>query len=156
MREYKPFEGHPINALSFDPDGNNFLCCTTNNQARIYDKDGGKVQMTIRGDMYIQDMGNTKGHVAAITDGKWHPREKQLFMTASLDGSLRVWDLESKLVGIDQQLMHCLLIKAFTNKGMKLPINSICYSRSGALIAAGCSDGSVQLWETRVKSFHRP
>lgn len=31
MREYKPFEGHPINALSFDPDGANFLCCTTNN-----------------------------------------------------------------------------------------------------------------------------
>ncbi len=31
MREYKPFEGHPINALSFDPDGKNFLCCTTNN-----------------------------------------------------------------------------------------------------------------------------
>jgi len=43
MREYKPFEGHPINALSFDPEGTNFLCCTTNNQARIYDKDGGKV-----------------------------------------------------------------------------------------------------------------
>ena len=101
MREYKPFEGHPINALSFDPDGKNFLCCTTNNQARIYDKDGGKVQMTIRGDMYIQDMSNTKGHVAAITDGRWHPREKQNFMTASLDGSIRIWDLESKLVGVD-------------------------------------------------------
>ena len=29
--------------------------------------------MTIRGDMYIQDMANTKGHVAALTDGKWNP-----------------------------------------------------------------------------------
>jgi WD40 repeat protein len=46
-------------------------------------------------------MSNTKGHVAAITDGRWHPREKQNFMTASLDGSIRIWDLESKLVGVD-------------------------------------------------------
>ena len=43
MREYKPFDGHPVNSVSFDPEGQNFLCCTTNNQARIYDKDGGKV-----------------------------------------------------------------------------------------------------------------
>jgi WD40 repeat protein len=154
MREYKPFEGHPINALSFDPDGANFLCCTTNNQARVYDKDGGKVQMTIRGDMYIQDMSNTKGHVAAITDGCWHPRESHLFLTASLDGSLRVWDLESKTVGIDQQLMHTQLIKAFSTKGMKLPVTSARYS--GTLVAAGCSDGSVQVWDTRIKTLHRP
>jgi WD40 repeat protein len=57
--------------------------------------------MTIRGDMYIQDMANTKGHVAAITDGKWHPRDAQYFMTSSLDGSIRIWDLTSKPVGID-------------------------------------------------------
>ena len=101
MREYRPFDGHPITALSFDPDGQNFLCCTTNNQARIYDKDGGKVQMTIRGDMYIQDMANTKGHVAALTDGKWHPQQRNLFLTASLDGSIRVFDLEAKTVGVD-------------------------------------------------------
>jgi hypothetical protein len=31
MREFKPFDGHPINSLSFDPDGALFLCCTTNN-----------------------------------------------------------------------------------------------------------------------------
>lgn len=31
MREFKPFDGHPINSLSFDPDGAFFLCCTTNN-----------------------------------------------------------------------------------------------------------------------------
>ena len=51
-------------------------------------------------------MSNTKGHVAAITDGKWHPRDKQHFMTSSNDGSIRIWDVESKLVGVDQNLMH--------------------------------------------------
>ena len=106
MREYKPFDGHPVNALSFDPDGENFLCCCGNNQAKIYNRDGGKVQTTIRGDMYISDMANTKGHVAAILDGKWHPKEKKKFMTASLDGSIRLWDLESKTVGVDSNIMH--------------------------------------------------
>jgi WD40 repeat protein len=55
MKEYRPFEGHPIMALSFDHLGSNFLCCCANNQARVYTRDGGKGVMTIRGDMYIQD-----------------------------------------------------------------------------------------------------
>jgi WD40 repeat protein len=46
-------------------------------------------------------MANTKGHVAAISDGKWHPRDAEFFMTASTDGSLRIWDVTSKPVGID-------------------------------------------------------
>lgn len=50
-------------------------------------------------------MANTKGHVAAILDGKWHPTDRRYFLTASLDGSLRFWDLESKPVGVDQHLM---------------------------------------------------
>jgi len=47
-------------------------------------------------------MANTKGHVAALTDGKWHPTERNLFMTSSLDGSIRVFDLLSKTVGVEQ------------------------------------------------------
>jgi WD40 repeat protein len=46
-------------------------------------------------------MGNTKGHVAALTDGMWHPIERKNFITASLDGSIRFWDVESKLVGVE-------------------------------------------------------
>ena len=49
------------------------------------------------------------------------------------------------------------LIKAMNPKGgMKLAINSICYSRTGSHIAGGCVDGSLQIWETRLKSYHRP
>lgn len=31
MRQFKPFDGHPVNSLSWDPDGENFLCCCGNN-----------------------------------------------------------------------------------------------------------------------------
>ena len=30
----------------------------------------------IRGDMYIRDMKNTKGHVSSCTGGQWHPTDK--------------------------------------------------------------------------------
>ena len=30
MREFKPYDGHPVRAISFDPTGTNFLCCCGN------------------------------------------------------------------------------------------------------------------------------
>ena len=42
--------------------------------------------------MYIRDMKQTKGHITAMTSGKWHPTERNEFLTASEDGTLRVWD----------------------------------------------------------------
>jgi len=81
--------------------------------------------------MYILDMANTKGHVATITDGDWFPvlksgdwldepstlsqnPERNKFITSSLDATVRIWDIESKGVGIDQQLMHSYVIKHTT------------------------------------------
>ena len=46
-------------------------------------------------------MANTKGHVAALTDGMWHPTENQFFITSSMDCTIRYWDLESKVIGVD-------------------------------------------------------
>lgn len=40
MREFRPFDGHPITALSFDPLGTNFLCCCGNHSAKIINRDG--------------------------------------------------------------------------------------------------------------------
>lgn len=90
-KEFKPFPGHQIRALSFSPDQNAsmFLCCCANNQARLYSRDGTKLKTTVRGDMYIQDMANTKGHVASITGGMFHPKDAEVFLTSSLDGSVR-------------------------------------------------------------------
>lgn len=39
---------------------------------------------------------------------------------------------------------------------MKLPFCTATYSRSGALIAGGCQDGSLQIWDVKAKSLHRP
>ena len=34
-----------------------------------------------------------KGHVGMLNDGCWHPKIKQEFMTCSIDGSVRLWDI---------------------------------------------------------------
>jgi WD40 repeat protein len=44
---------------------------------------------------------NTKGHVASITAGQFHPKTKEVFITSSLDGSVRQWDINSELYGVD-------------------------------------------------------
>ena len=51
------------------------IVCCGNNQARVYDRESAqKLKTTVRGDMYIYDMAKTKGHVAAITSGQFHPK----------------------------------------------------------------------------------
>ena len=72
FKDFKPFDGHPVRALSFSSDTNAtmFLVCCGNNQARIYSREKvQKLKTTVRGDMYIFDAANTKGHLAAITSG---------------------------------------------------------------------------------------
>ena len=101
-KDFKPFDGHPVQALSFNPSGTHFLCACGNNQAKVYNSDCLRKKTTIRGDMYLLDMSNTKGHVAGINDGKWHPKNDSLFITGSQDGTIRQWDIESREIGIEK------------------------------------------------------
>lgn len=47
----------------------------------------------MKGDMYIRDLKNTKGHISGLTWGEWHPKTKETILTSSEDGSLRIWDV---------------------------------------------------------------
>lgn len=60
---------------------------------QIYDRDGLTLGEFVKGDMYIRDLKNTKGHISGLTCGEWHPRTKDTILTSSEDGSLRIWDV---------------------------------------------------------------
>lgn len=49
------------------------------------DRDGFEKAECVKGDQYITDMARTKGHVAALTSGCWHPRVREEFLTSSED-----------------------------------------------------------------------
>lgn len=62
--------------LSWSPSGDAFLVVTGSAQPKLYDRDGKELGEMIRGDMYIRDMKNTKGHISGCTGGHWHPTDR--------------------------------------------------------------------------------
>lgn len=101
FRTIEPCEGHPVVSLSWSPTGDAFLAVTGSPQPKIFTRDGKEEGEFPRGDMYLRDMKNTKGHVTSCTGGAWHPTDKGTGMTCSEDGTIRIWDmwqLEQKTV----------------------------------------------------------
>ncbi|GAB7362434.1 hypothetical protein MBLNU230_g2756t1 [Neophaeotheca triangularis] len=89
-------EGHPVHQVAFNPIyASHMLVCTALPQAKVMTRDGESVAETAKGDMYLRDMHNTKGHISEITTGVWHPTRKELFVTAGTDSTLRIWDVNN-------------------------------------------------------------
>ncbi|KAF9771132.1 hypothetical protein IL306_011234 [Fusarium sp. DS 682] len=90
-------QSHPIHRIEFNPlAGGVFLCVSAHPQAKIMSRDGDIVTEFVKGDMYLRDMHNTKGHISEITTGTWHPTDKNLCITAGTDSTLRIWDINNK------------------------------------------------------------
>jgi len=156
FRSLEPVEGHMVQAVSFGTTGGSVLVVSSDSSARIYDREGTTkvLQSTVKGDMYVRDMQHTQGHTQMLTDGQWHPFRTEFFLTSSLDGTLRIWDMNARPVGMDQQLPSVHVLKTLDKRGVCVG-GSAC--RHGGLypccctyspvdakkIVGGCSDGSV-------------
>ena len=104
--------------------------------------------------MYIRDTYNTKGHVSCMTDGMWHPTQNNKFLTSSIDGTVRLWDAESKEIGVDAQLMQEKVTKALHYKSSRpTKVFSIQYNIDGKIKAAGCEDGTIKLWDENGPNY---
>ena len=93
--------------------------------SQIYDRDGLTLGEFVKGDMYIRDLKNTKGHITGLTCGQWHPKAKETILTSSEDGSLRIWDVND----FKSQKQVCVLFFSFfffTLTILKLPHDEIC------------------------------
>lgn len=89
-------ETHPVHQVEFNPlSAGHVLCVAALPQARVLSRDGDVLCEFQKGDMYLRDMSNTKGHVSEVTSGVWHPTERQLCVTAGTDSTLRIWDVNS-------------------------------------------------------------
>ncbi|RWS23763.1 WD repeat-containing protein 70-like protein [Leptotrombidium deliense] len=147
FRTIQPCECHPIKNLEYSSNGDLILVIAGNCQAKIVDRDGFNKMECVKGDQYIRDMANTKGHVAMLNDGTWNPRDKEEFITCSNDGTLRLWNVT------DSGKKQRNVIKPRNQGGLKAIPNACRYSRDGNLIAAACVDGSIQGWDRRRKMF---
>lgn len=168
FRSMEPVEAHVIGAVSWGLTGGNVLVTCSDTHARIYDREGSSkpIQMTVKGDMYVRMAEHTKGHTQTITDGMWHPFQRDMFLTSSLDGTLRIWDTNGKLEGMDQQLSSLHVLKVLDKRnvcvgggsGRDGGLHPLCcvYSPTDAKkIVAGCTDGSVQVFFDKAR-FQKP
>ena len=122
--------------------------CAGGTQPKVFSKEGRIHFECVKGDMYLTDMSNTHGHTNMVTECAWHPSKNTFFASSALDSTVRVWDLAGRLVGLDRQLGHKSLHKARNSNYTKIGVNSCAWAPNGNYILGGCSDGSIQMWET--------
>ncbi|XP_065875303.1 uncharacterized protein [Euphorbia lathyris] len=149
FRQLEPFEGHQVRNISWSPTADKFLCVTGSAQAKIYDRDGLTLGEFIKGDMYIRDLKNTKGHITGLTCGEWHPKTKETILTSSEDGSLRIWD-------VNDFKSQKQVIKPKLARPGRIPVTTCAWDCEGKSIAGGIGDGSIQLWNLKPGWGSRP
>lgn len=149
FRDFEPFEGHQVRNLSWSPTADRFLCVTGSAQAKVYDRDGLTLGEFVKGDMYIRDLKNTKGHISGLTWGEWHPKTKETILTSSEDGSLRIWD-------VNDFKSQKQVIKPKLARPGRVPVTTCTWDREGKCIAGGIGDGSIQIWNLKPGWGSRP
>lgn len=145
FRTLQPCENHPIRSLHYSVTGDMILVVSGNSQAKVLDRDGFEKIECVKGDQYIADMSRTKGHTAQLTSGAWHPYKKPEFLTCSMDSTLRIWEVTNS-----REQKNVIKVRA--QGGLRTVPNSCSYNHDASLIATGCTDGSIQMWDTR-KNF---
>ncbi|KAF2012657.1 WD40 repeat-like protein [Aaosphaeria arxii CBS 175.79] len=164
FKEVNPFvtkasqtaESHSIYQVLFGPhSGGQFLVITATSQARIFNRDGDQISEFKKGDMYLRDKLNTKGHTAEITSGAWHPTNRDLFVTAGTDSTVRIWDVNNRM---EQKHVIVHKSKAAGSAGMTR-MTAIAWGTApegqNGLIVSAALDGSLVMWNGEGP-FHRP
>ena len=146
FKSLEPSESHHIHSATFSPldNGQRILVIPAAPQAKIYDRDGDEIVEFVKGDMYLRDMHNTKGHVAEITAGTWSPSDKNIFATASADSTIRVWDVNSK-----RQHKDIMVHKSKTGKGGRSRMCSLAWTGGAegkSMLASVALDGALVVY----------
>ncbi|ELT90276.1 hypothetical protein CAPTEDRAFT_205054 [Capitella teleta] len=146
FRTTTPCDRHPVKHLEYSHTGDMILVVTGHAKAKVVDRDGHDKLTTTKGDMYLIDMAATKGHCGMLNGGCWSPKIKEEFMTCSMDGTVRLWNMW------DRGKHHQNCIKPRSKQGRKTIPTACTYSKDGQWVCAASQDGSIQVWDHR-KSY---
>lgn len=152
----KNSETHPIHHVEFNPmSGSTFLCISAHPQAKIISRDGEILAEFQKGDMYLRDMNNTKGHISEVTHGTWNPVNKNLCVTAGTDSTLRIWDVNYKRC---QKEVIVYKSKA-AGSGGRSRMSAVVWGNSSQggknVLVSAVVDGSLVMW-SGDGPFNRP
>lgn len=149
-------ESHTIHQVLFGPhSGGQFLCITATPQARLFNRDGELISEFVKGDMYLRDKHNTKGHTSEITSAAWHPTIRERFATAGTDSTVRIWDVNKRFKQ-EEVIVH--KSRAAGSAGMTR-MTAIAWgpAADGAstMLVSAALDGSLVMWGGNGP-YHRP
>ena len=140
-------ETHPVHHVEFNPlSPAQILVISATPQAKILSRDGDVLAEFVKGDMYLRDMHNTKGHISEITTGTWHPTNKNLCVTAGTDSTLRIWDVNLKREQRDV-IVHKSRLAGSAGRTRMTAVVWGSPTQGGAnLLVAAALDGSLVMW----------
>jgi WD40 repeat protein len=148
-----PDEGYGIVDACYSNTGDRILVGTGSVQPLVLDREGETIIKFMRGDMYVTDQTKTVGHTAAVTAVDWHPLERDIVLTASLDGSARLCNLHSGKRQFDMLTSDKVFV-AKNSKGQRTAVTVVTFHPGGREFALGTTCGSIQIWNTKIQ--HRP
>lgn len=140
-------ETHPVHHVEFNPlSPSQVLVISATPQAKILSRDGEVVSEFVKGDMYLRDMNNTKGHISEITTGTWHPTNKNLCVTAGTDSTLRIWDINFSRTQ-KEVIVHKSRAAGSAGRTRMTAVAWGAPAQGGSsLLVAAALDGSLVMW----------
>ncbi|KAJ6232350.1 gastrulation defective protein [Anaeramoeba flamelloides] len=143
FRSLQPAENQQIFSIEFSQNGDIFLLATGSEAPLLFHRDGVFLKEFKKGYKYLSDITQTMGHIAPLSGVKWHPRIKRNFLTWSYDSTARIWDAEDKTSQIS-------LLRHRDRRGRKIGVSSLDMKSDGKLIATGCLNGVIYLWDNKA------
>lgn len=123
-------EGYALDWSPFVPQGK---LLTGDNDGKIFVTTGAE------GGKWTPDNRPFTGHQSSVEDIQWSPNERNVFASASSDGTVKVWDVRSK------SRKHAVSVKVSDTD-----VNVISWSRQNThLLASGADDGQWAVWDLR-------
>ncbi|KAI9810546.1 MAG: ribosome biosynthesis protein rrb1 [Pycnora praestabilis] len=130
LRMHKSTEGY---ALDWSPNVPQGKLLTGDNDGNIF------VSTRTEGDGWTTDTRPFTGHESSVEELQWSPSERNVFGSASSDGTVKIWDTRSK--------SHK---PALSVKISNTDVNVMSWShQTSHLLATGADDGQWAVWDLR-------
>ncbi|OGM50162.1 WD repeat protein, partial [Aspergillus bombycis] len=140
-------EAHSVHYAAFNPLSPSYvMVVSATPQPRILDRDGETVTEFVKGDMYLRDLHNTKGHISEVTSAAWSPTDENLCATAGSDSTVRIWDAN---IGRSQKevIMHKSRAAGSAGRSKMTAVAWGSPKQGGPnILVAAALDGSLMMW----------
>ncbi|KAJ1984053.1 hypothetical protein H4R34_000915 [Dimargaris verticillata] len=159
FRTLHPFGEYHLTDVQFSLSGDTFVAASGATYPKLYNRDGDEVHTFSKGDMYIRDPRKTVGHTMSLTRACWHPSDRAKFWTASLDGTVRLWEVDNP-----RKCQQVLQIRTKA-RNTRVPVTAFACPVDGKSIVCASGDGTLSIWPTKgnpskptasVESAHQP